>query len=363
MKETIFVWLGKIPYYDLIASNQYVVSLLSNKYIVSLLILVAFLFLAKITQLIFIHIFQKFAAKTKTTIDDLIVEKIKKPLFLLILAFGLKLAILNIGFNEFVNKIVNSIMVLVIVLVIIRILDIFIDIWGIAFAKKTKTKIDDVLLPVFHKIVRIIFLVIAVMWILHSWEINITPYLAGAGIAGLILGMALQDSLKNILGGIMLLLDKTFKIGDKIKLESGELGTIHSIGLRSTKLMTYDNEVLYIPNGYLSNSRVLNYAKPSPIVRVTVNFGVEYGNNVEKVRTVVLGAVKKMKDVLDVPIPTVEFLEMGDFSLHFAARFWVKSWEYSTDKKIEATQKIYEALNKARISIPFPTHTVYLEKK
>jgi small-conductance mechanosensitive channel len=172
----------------------------------------------------------------------------------------------------------------------------------------------------------------------------------------------LQDSLKNVFGGITLILDKTFRVGDKIKLESGEVGEIEDIGLRSTKLRTYDNELIYVPNGQLANARVQNYTRPTEMVRVSVVFGVEYGSDVKKVQKTVLGVIKKIKDILDKPEPTVQFLEMGDFSLNFAARFWVPRWDKSFGKKLEATEKIYDALNKAKIGIAFPTQTIYLKK-
>lgn len=333
-----------------------------NKYIISVLILILSIILAKLVQYIFIHYFERFATKSKTKIDDLIVERIRSPLFYFILATGLKVAVLNLEINGTVNKIVNSMMVLVFVLILIRLLDIFIDAWGLTFAKRTKTKIDDVLLPLFHKFTRIFFIIIAVLWVLRVWGINITPYLAGAGILGLVLGLALQDSLKNVFGGVTLIMDKAFHIGDKVKLESGEVGSIHDIGLRSTKLVTFDNEIIYIPNGYLANSRIQNYTRPSPKVRVNVKFGVKYGSDIKKVQKVVIGAIKSMKNVMDNPAPSVQFLEMGDYALSFTASFWVEDWNESWSKKLEGTEVIYNALNKAKIDIPFPTQIVYLKK-
>jgi small-conductance mechanosensitive channel len=96
---------------------------------------------------------------------------------------------------------------------------------------------------------------------------------------------------------------------------------------------------------------------------VHVLFGVEYGTDVEKVRKLVLPILKEMKGVLKEPAPTVHFTEMGDFALKFKANFWVEKWNMAYDKKIEATEKIYNALNKAGIGIPFPTQTVYFKKK
>ncbi len=168
--------------------------------------------------------------------------------------------------------------------------------------------------------------------------------------------------MKNVFGGITLILDKNFEIGDKVKLESGELGEVLDIGLRSTKLRTYDNEVIYVPNGYLANSRILNYTRPTSKIRVGIAFGVEYGSKVKNVQKVVLKVIKGMKEVLKDPEPRVLFLEMGDSALSFKAFFWVENWKNAYSKKLEATEKIYDALNKAKIGIPLPTQSVYVKK-
>ncbi|MBU0457705.1 MAG: mechanosensitive ion channel family protein [Nanoarchaeota archaeon] len=352
MIEAIKQWLLSVPY------GQY----LLNRYIISLLILVATVISAKLLLFIFEKILGKLAKKTKTEVDDIIFEKTKRPFFYLIIVYGLKLSLLNLEINGAVIRIVDSLMAIVFIFILARVADVILTVWGNTFAKKTSSSLDDVLLPLVHKVVKVIFFFIAFMWVLDIWQIDITPYLAGVGISGLVLGFALQDSLKNIFGGATLLLDETFTIGDKIKLESGEVGTIHDIGLRSTKLVNFDNEIIYVPNGYLANSRVQNYTRPSPKVRVSVDFGVEYGSDIEKVKKVVLNVVNKMENILNDPKPSALFLQMGDSALLFSVKFWVPKWDKSYDKKLEATQKIYDALNKAKISIPFPTRTVYMKK-
>ncbi len=210
---------------------------------------------------------------------------------------------------------------------------------------------------------KVVFTIIGIIWMLYLWGIDITPYLAGVGISGIILGLALQDSLKNILGGISVLLDKTFQVGDKVALESGEVGTINDIGLRSTKMITFDNEVIYVPNGYMANSRIRNYTRPDPKIRVRVEFGVEYGSDVDKVKKIVAETIKRMEKVLEKPAPSVQFMSMGDFALKFRVVFWVPHWDNEFPKKVEATEKIYNALNAAKIGIPFPTQTVFLKNK
>jgi len=352
IKEYMIGLLERIPY------GHYVL----NPYIFSLLVVVLTAVGAWLILFIFEKVFLRWTAKTKTDLDDLIVEKVKKPLFFLILVYGLRFAVLNLYYTEGMTKFLNSLMAVVFVFILVRAVDVTIEVWAKAMAHRTKSKLDDVLLPLFHKASKVIFIIVGLMWLLDIWGISITPYLAGAGIIGLVMGFALQDSLKNVFGGVTLLLDKTYQIGDKIKLESGELGEVMDVGLRSTKLRTYDNELIYVPNGYMANSRVQNYTRPSAKLRVNVDFGVEYGTSVGTVQKTVLGAIKKMKEIMADPAPEVIFREMDDSSLAFRARFWIERWQEGYNKKIEATQVIYEALNKAKIGIPFPTRTVYVKK-
>ncbi len=333
-----------------------------NSYFLSLGIIVVFGVVAKVLLWIFSFYLHRIATKTKTKIDDLIFEHTRKPLFYLIVVYGLKLALLNLHINGFWNKIITTLMAVVFIFILSRILDIIIETWGYSFAKQTKTNIDEVLLPLFHRASKFIFVLILLMWILHLWNIDITPYLAGVGIGGIVLGLALQDSLKNVFGGISLILDKSFSLEDTVQLESGELGKIKEIGLRSTKLLTADNELIFVPNGQLANMRIRNLAQPDPKLRKSVDFSVEYGSDVEKVRKIVLQTVTKIKGVHDDPAPDVVFVEMGDSGLKFKARFWV-SWDQGYDKWVEATEAIYKALHKAGVGIPFPTRTVYLRKE
>ena len=332
-----------------------------NKYVLSLLIIIVSIGAALLLLFIFNKFLMKFAAKTKTKLDDIIFNRIKKPLFYLILTSGLRLVVEHLELNNIFKNSVNTLMVGVLTFIIVRVLDIIIETWGQTFSKKTKTTLDDVLLPLFHKISRIVLVLFGFLWVLRVWEVNITPYLAGVGIGGIVLGLALQDSLKNMFGGISLLLDKSFKVGDPIKLESGELGIVKDIGLRSTKMLTYDNEMLFIPNGQLANMRFRNYVKPNTRVRKVVEFSVAYGTDPTRVKKIVLPALKKIKDIYDDPYMDIIFTSMGDSGIHFQARFWV-DWDNAYNKWLEATEEIYGALQKAGIEIPFPTRTIYLKK-
>lgn len=326
------------------------------------IILAVFLIFAFVLMFVVDKVIVRLTKKTKSQVDDMIVGKTKMPVFWLLVILGLRLSSQIVFDQPIIFRVLESLGIIIFVLIVARVINILLDSWGHLFAKRTKSRVDESLLPLFRKVVNVVFVLLGILWVLNTWNINITPYLAGLGIGGLVLGLALQDSLKNIFGGISLILDKSFAVGDKIRLETGEIGEIIEIGLRSTRLNTYDNEVIVVPNGQMANMRIQNYVQPNPRVRVVVNFGVEYGTKIEKVKKVVLPILKKIKGVSSEPYMDTVFTEMGDFALLFQARFWVDDYREAYNKKLEATEKIYDALNKAKIGIAFPTQTIHLKK-
>ncbi|MGD2294799.1 MAG: mechanosensitive ion channel family protein [Candidatus Aminicenantes bacterium] len=331
-----------------------------NDYLRFSLILILSFLAAFIIKFIVTKILKPLVKKTKTKIDDLIIKSISSIIFYFVLFMGVKLGLQHFEFESpFVSHSIDTCIIVIFLLFFIRIIDNFSKHWMKEWKVKTRTTADERLIPLLQKILKAVVYILALFFVLSAWKVNITPLLTGAGIAGIALALAVKGPLENILGGLQLVLDKTFKVEDKVQLESGEMGVILDIGLRSTKLKTYDNEIVYIPNGFLANAKVKNFTQPDLSIRVNVNFGVVYGSDTERVRTVVLDAVKGIEGVLEEPEPVVQFLEMSDFSLDFVARAWVTSYAEAYSMKLLMTDVIYNALNKAKIGIPFPTHTVY----
>jgi len=328
-----------------------------NLYLRFLLILVLTVIAAWIARIILKKILRPLTKKTNTKIDDLIIRNSSSMIFYIILAIGLKVSLSYVSLESFYyHCIVETFLIITITVLILKIVNDLAHHWKKDWALKTASTADDRLIPLIEKIIKVVIIALAVIFVFDSWEIDISPLLATAGIAGIAVSFAVKDSLANILGGLQLVLDKTFKVGDKVKLESGELGVVLDIGLRSTKLKTYDNEVIYIPNGYLANAKVMNYTVPDLKLRVNAEFGVAYGSDTDKVREIVLKTLQEMDNVLEKPEPVVEFLRMSDFSLDFIARVWVKNYQKAYSMKLQMTDEIHKALNKRGINIPFPTH-------
>ena len=338
-------------------------SIIGNIYLKFLLILAVSVLVALIVKFIIRQVLKPLAKKTKTKIDDLVIKSISSIIFYVVIIVGFKVGIQHFEFETSIySSIVNSLFILIIMVMVLRIIANFSKHWLEEWASKTESTADDRLIPLVGKILNTVTIILGIFFVFDIWNINLSPLLATAGVAGIAIGFAVRDSLANILGGLQLVLDKTFKVGDKIQLDSGEMGVILDIGIRSTKLKTYDNEVIYIPNGTLSNTKIKNFTVPDLSVRVNVNFGVEYGSDPEKVRNIVLDALKKIDTVIEEPEPVVQFLKMSDFSLDFVARAWAQSYTDAYSTKLKVTDEIYNALNKANIGIPFPTRTIYTKK-
>jgi len=340
---------------------------MQNKYFQSLIVIVAFVILTKLILVLFKNIFSKLVLKTKTDVDDLIVKKIRNPIFYILIILGVKTSVipLNIqnGFAQNLNIILNSIIVIIITYMISKTLSIIVDGWGKEWSKRTNSSIDDGILPLIHKAISAVIWIFGGLYLLNLWGISIGPFLASLGIAGIAIGFAVKDSLANIFGGIQLILDKSIKVGDTVKLEKGDTGKVMDVGLRSTRVRNWDNEVIIIPNGQLANTSVVNYAQPDLSAREVVNFGVEYGSDPDKVKKVAMGVIKKVKTIVNEPEPFVRFINMGDFSLDFKLYFWVADYRQRFMTKDIVMTSLYRELKKAKIGIPFPTRTLYMHKK
>jgi len=334
-----------------------------NQWLKALVIVLVFLLVAKIITWLSEKVFKKWAGKTETQLDDLIIAKIRAPFSYVIVLAGLKFALREVALNySWLDGILNTIVIMTVVYITFAILDILITVWGKEFAHKTKSKLDDSLLPIAQRLIKVIFAVIGLIWMLKEWSFDVGPFLASLGIAGFAVGFALQGTLKDVFGGVSLILDKSFRVGDKVELDGGILGVVHDISIRSTKVKTYDNEVITIPNGKLSEANIKNFVQPNSATRVVINFTVAYGSDIEKVKKVVGEAVEKnVQDISKDPYYGAIMTDMGDSALKFQMRFWT-DYDLAYDKKIEGLQVIYEALNKIGIEIPFPQIDINLKK-
>ncbi|MEX0844247.1 MAG: mechanosensitive ion channel domain-containing protein [Balneolaceae bacterium] len=223
-----------------------------------------------------------------------------------------------------------------------------------------KSNVDDALKTFLKSLVSILLKVMVYISALGMLGIEMTSFIAVLGAAGLAVGLALQGSLANFAGGVLILFFKPFKVGDFIERGS-ESGTVERIDILHTVLITPNNQVIVIPNGQLANSPVTNYSSKDTR-RAVFPVGISYGADVKKAREVILRVLNEDERTQPDPAPIVVLTNLGDSSLDLSVRGWCKTedyWGYFWDN----LEKIKAELDKAGIEIPFPQRDVHLIKE
>ena len=247
---------------------------------------------------------------------------------------------------------------------IAAILTLIIGFWLIAritrFVRKAMVKrdMDESLVPFIGSLVGIGLKVLLLVSVASMVGIATTSFVAILGAAGLAVGLALQGSLANFAGGVLILIFKPFKVGDLIKTQ-GELGNVKTITIFNTILTTPKGNTAILPNGVVANDKLVNYSK-EPTMRVDLVTGIGYAEDIPKAKEVILEALHANPKVLKDPAPFVGVLELGDNSVNLAVRPTCKSEDY-WDVYFECYEATKVALDKASIEIPFPQRDLHIK--
>ncbi len=230
-------------------------------------------------------------------------------------------------------------------------------------APKTESRLDDELIPIIEKVLRIFIYVVALMMVLGNLGIEITPLLAGLGIASLAVALALQDSLGNFFAGVNISVDRPLRKDDFIATDLGVEGMVQEIGWRSTKLLTLQNNHVIIPNTKLAQSVITNYYKPDETIIQSGTIGVAYNEDAEHVssviRAAILSASEKSQHIVKSYEPIVRLDSFGDFAINFKFFYKVKNYASRLPAADEVNRSILSQFRTHSIEIPFPTRVVY----
>lgn len=207
--------------------------------------------------------------------------------------------------------------------------------------------------------VNILLTTLLVVSVIGALGINTTSFAALLASAGVAVGMALSGNLQNFAGGIVVLLFKPYKVGDWIESQGVE-GSVVEIQIFHTILRTADNKIVFVPNGSMSTAVVTNYSREATR-RLQWTVGVDYGEDVERVKAVVAEVLKGEPRILTTPQPLIVVEALADSSVNIMVRVWVKQEDY-WDVHYEMYQKIYDSFNAAGINFPYPQQTVHIVK-
>ena len=219
-----------------------------------------------------------------------------------------------------------------------------------------RKNIDPAIQSFTKSLVNILLMVLLVISVVSALGVNTTSFAALLASAGVAVGMALSGNLQNLAGGIVILLFRPFRVGDYIEAQ-GTGGTVTEIQIFHTILTTADNKKIYLPNGALSSGNITNYSK-EPQRRVDFTVGVEYGEDIDKVRKALSDILSMDERVLQEPAPVIVLGSLADSSVNMSVRVWVKSENYWS-VYFETNEKIYNEFNRLGINFPYPQLTIH----
>lgn len=307
----------------------------------------------------------RWSAKTKTQVDDIVISATKGPFIIWFVMLGVYFALESSKFPQHLTQIINKgLLVLGIFSVTLVLANISTKLVKI-YSSKLETTLPVTSLT--QNLSRLIIFGVGILIILNSLGISITPILATLGVGGLAVALALQDTLSNLFAGFHIILSRQIKIGDYVKLESGEEGYVTDINWRTTKIKMLPNNVVLVPNAKLAQAIVTNYYLPDKEMAVLVNLGVHYKSDLKKVERITCEIAKEVMEEIPGAVrefePFIRYNALSDFSVNFTVILRAKEFVDQYLIKHEFIKKLHERYRKENIVIPYPVRAINYEQE
>lgn len=315
---------------------------------------------------------RKVITKTSNKVDDRILDIILERLLPLSAILGLYLGMkeLRLGlkstnngilsFIDYSNIALSIVTAVLLTSVIIKITRTIITETVRRIARRNQEDHLGQTLPLLlNRVATFVIVAIAAIVVLDSFGQNISSILTILGAGSLALGLAAQDTISNMISGFVIMIDRPFRVGDRVKIPTGEMGDVFEIGLRSTKILDFDNNFLVVPNNELIKTRIVNYSYPHADIRVTVEASVAYGSDIDRVKGIMLTAARNHPNVLKDPAPEAYLVKLADSSMNFSLYCRVPSFKLQFPTAEALRISIYNELLNAKIEIPFPQQVIH----
>ena len=339
-------------------------------------VFLGFVVAALIVRIIISLIHRRLKNQDTSSVTSIILQSVKTPITAILLISGflsaylLVLSIENVlpsGFSDTRDlsiKIWKIMSILITTFAIAKTIDHLIDWYLLNIAEKTETKIDDTLLPTLRRVLPITIYAAGALVAIDSIGISISPILAGLGIGGLAVALAVQPTLSNFFAGTYVVTEGELKEGDFIELEGGPSGYVEEVGWRSTKIRSRFNNLVIIPNSRMAESIVTNYFSPTPAMNVIVTGGVAYESNLvdvekyalEEARTVIEESEKAIKGTE----PSFGFSNFGDSNVDFYVFLQAIDRAGTFGLRSELIKRIHDRFNREGIEINYPVRKLIL---
>jgi len=295
------------------------------------------------------------------------VEAIRRPIFVGFVLTGTYLSLPGLSFLDAFGYGVTTIYSLVYILYIgwtaVRVIDAVIEWYMGEVAAKTKSKKDEQFVPIVRKVLYGVVFLAAFFWILGQLGVEPTALITALGVGGLAIALGLQDTLKELFAGVHLIADRPIKIGDLVELEGGDRGTVVDIGLRTTKIRNYRNNLIILPNSKIAESKIVNYESPNENYLFFIECGVGYGEDLDRVEKVVLQVANRVLKKMGTGVKDFEsfmrFGEFGDSNINFKVFFKTKKYGDQFPLKHDFIKDLKREFDKQKIEISWPVVKLY----
>ncbi|WP_224956748.1 mechanosensitive ion channel family protein [Geomonas subterranea] len=330
--------------------------------LISVCIIAVFYLLSRLLQVLIAKIGTRLCAATETDLDDRILARVSGPAMLLVNCAGLYLAIKRLPLHDKVGIAAAGLLfvvnITILTVIAYRALDELLRAYG---ARVAGAEVSRQIMPLVEKLCTIFLVVTALIITLKHFNYDILSLVTALGVGSLAIGLAAKDTLANMVSGFTLMIDRPFRIGDRIQL-GAQVGDVIDIGLRSTKIKGADNTFLIIPNSELCNSTLVNMAFPDVRVKGRVNIGIGYECDVARAKDLMVQTALSVPDVLNEPKPEAFFMNFGDSSLNLSLFFWVADYTHTVAATDQINGALLQCFQDNGITIPYPTRTVIHEK-
>ena len=348
---------------ELLSRNYYGNTVLD--WVIAFGIIIAAFLVGKIAYWISGNIFRQWTKRTKTNLDDIILDMVEEPIvFVLTVAgiwYGLRRLTLPDIAHQWIGNAFQFLIVLAAAWMVTRLLDAVYREYVVPIAQKSENDLDDQLLPILQRGTKLAVWSIGIIVALNNAGYDVGALIAGLGIGGLALAMAAKDTVSNVFGGFTIFSDRPFKLNDRVKV-AGYDGTVTDIGVRSTRLKTLEGRVVTIPNSKFSATAVENVSL-EPSRKVVSNLGLTYDTTPEQMNEAmallkeIAGAQGNLEDNI-----SVGFNAFGDSAMNILFIYYIKKEGDILGTQTEINMKILEAFTKAGLDFAYPTQTLYTKQ-
>jgi small-conductance mechanosensitive channel len=310
---------------------------------------------------------QRLVSRSESKLDNTVLNALKGPATYLVLLVGLWVAVQQADFiidpeSKTLETAFFILYLAVGYLAATRLITGLIDWYSHEIAQRTETTFDDQILPFFRRVVAIIVFLIVLVVLLGHFNVNVSAFIATLGVGSLAIALAAKEVLSNMISGFIIIIDRPFAVGDRIELEELETwGDVKDIGLHSTRILTRDNRLISVPNTLIGTNRVVNHSIPSTQYRVQTHVGVAYGTDIDRVRQILIDAIRAEDWVMKNKPVEALFLEFQDSGLLFRVRCWIEHYVETRRVIDKMNTALYKALYEAGIEIPFPQRVVHVD--